>query len=58
MLADDVIQRSMSAWSSPVVMVPKKDGKLCFCIDYQQVNAIAKKDVYLLPQIDDLLAAT
>ncbi len=35
MLTDDVIRCLMSTWSSPVVMVPKKDSKLHFCIDYQ-----------------------
>jgi hypothetical protein len=39
-------------------MVPKKDGKLWFCIDYRKVNAVTKKDKYPLPRIDDLLSAT
>ena len=44
-----------SAWASPVVLVPKKDGKVHFCVDYQRANAINKKDVYPLLRIDDIL---
>ena len=50
-----VIQPSSSPWSSPVVMVCKKDGMHCFFIDYRHVNAVTKTDTYPLPRIDDLL---
>ena len=54
MLAQGVIQPSVSAWSSPVVLVPKKDGTSHFCIDYRLLNGV-RKDVYPLPRIDDIL---
>ena len=55
MLAQDVIQPSNSPWTSPVVLVPKKDGSLRFCIDYCKVNSVTYKDAYPLPCINDTL---
>ena len=56
MLENNIIQPSFSPWSSRIVLVKKKDGKLRFCIDYRGLNSITKKDVYPLPRIDDSLA--
>ncbi len=50
-----VVQPSASPWSSPVVMVKKKDGSQQFCVDYQALNAVTKADTFPLPRIDDLL---
>ena len=55
MLKNDIIQPSNSPWSSPIVLVRKRDGSTRFCIDYRKVNSVTRKDAYPLPRVDDIL---
>ncbi len=48
MLTEGVISPSNSPWAAPVVLAPKKDGTIRFCVDYWALNEVTKKDVYTL----------
>ena len=50
-----VIRESFSPWSAPIVVAVKKNGKLRICVDYRKLNAVTKKDVYIIPRIRDIL---
>jgi hypothetical protein len=55
MLRMDVIEPASGPWSAPVVLIPKPDGSIRFCIDYRKLNAVTKNDSYALPRVDDCL---
>lgn len=49
-----IIQPFKSSWSYPIVLVPKKNGKVQICIDYYKLINTTMKDVYPLPNIDNI----
>ncbi|XP_065900680.1 uncharacterized protein [Dysidea avara] len=53
MLEKKIIKPSNSPWTSPIVLVKKKDGTSRFCVDYRQLNTITRKDAYPLPRVED-----
>ena len=55
MLESGAIRPSQSAWCNTMVLVQRKDGSLCFCIDFHHLNTCTKKDSYPLPRIQKVL---
>ena len=55
MLQLGVIEESRSAWSSPIVLVPKPDGTHRFCNDFRRLNEVSEFDSYPMPRVDKLI---
>ena len=55
MLAEGLIEPSVSPYSSPIVMVRKKDGRFRFCVDYRRLNAVTESRAQNLPIIQEVV---
>jgi len=55
LMAKQFIRPSTSPWGAPVLLVKKKDGSSCLCVDYKQLNKMTIKNKYPLPRIDDMM---
>ena len=46
LLETGVIRPSKSEWASAPVLLRKKDGSVCWCVDYRDLNARTIKDSF------------
>ena len=54
MISQGKITPSKSLAGAPILFVPKRNGKLRLCIDYQGLNNVTVKNKYPLPLMDPL----
>jgi hypothetical protein len=55
MQEQEAVKPSSGPWASPVVLIPKPDGSIRFCVDYRRLYAVNRKECYALPRVDDNL---
>ena len=52
------LRRFFTEWLANTVVVKKKNGKWRVCVDFTDLNKFCSKNLYPIPQIDQLVDAT
>ena len=55
MLDLGVIEPSVSPYSSPIDLVPKKDGSVRFCIDFRKLKKVMEFDAEPMPNMEEII---
>ena len=56
-LEQGIIRPSKSPYASQVVIVRKKTGEICLCVDFRKLNAISICDLFPLPRVEEAVQA-
>ena len=56
-LKQGIIRPSKSPYASQVVIVRKKTGEICLCVNFRKLNAISIRDSFPLPRVEEALQA-
>ena len=43
-------------WCAGMVVVPKRSGEVCICVDLKPLNECVLREVYPIPKVDETLA--
>ena len=55
MLNLEVIEPSISPYSSPIVLVPKIDGSVRYCIYFRKLNKVTEFDAEPMPNMEEII---
>ncbi|CAC5410016.1 unnamed protein product [Mytilus coruscus] len=50
----NIIEESTSPWHSPVVLVKKRNGSICVCVDFRALNLITEPMSAVIPTMTDI----
>ena len=56
MIKDGIVEPSVSPWSFPLLVVPKKDRTNRIVVDFRKLNQATTPDPYPMPSMRDLIA--
>ena len=55
MLEQGIVQPSESEWAAAPVIMRKRCGGLCYCVDFRKLNSVTRKDTFPIPLIEECL---
>ena len=58
MIEEDIIEKSSSLYTSPIVAIPKKDGQVRLCLDAREINKIIINDRTSPGEIEEIMKSS